>query len=81
LRKICKVTHNLQWDERNFNVIGVHTACYKFGRYVKSRAYYGTECQSSIAGKTFHSIVSSGVEICSYDSMVSCQWPNVLPGV
>jgi len=27
------------------------------------------------------SIVSSGVEICSYDSMVSCQWPNVLPGV
>jgi len=27
------------------------------------------------------SIVASGVEIGSYDSMVSCQWPNVLPGV
>jgi len=27
------------------------------------------------------SIVAGGVEIRSYDSMVSCQWPNVLPGV
>jgi len=27
------------------------------------------------------SFVASGVEICPYDSMVSCQWPNVLPGV
>jgi len=26
-------------------------------------------------------IVASGVEICSYDSMVSCQWPNILPRV
>jgi len=27
------------------------------------------------------SIGASGVKICSYDSMVSCQWPDVLPGV
>jgi len=27
------------------------------------------------------SFVAGEVEICSYDSMVSCQWPNVLPGV
>jgi len=26
-------------------------------------------------------IVASGVEICSYNNMVSCQWPNFLPGV
>jgi len=26
-------------------------------------------------------IVASGVEICSYDNMVSWQWPNVFPGV
>jgi len=59
--------------------------------FVKSTWYYGSR---QVAGNTGGiisdfslsfmrsiSIGASGVKICSYDSMISCEWPNVLPGV
>jgi len=55
---------------------------------VKSTWYSGSRKVAANTGTLLEhcrniaaNIVARGVELCFYNSTVSCQWPNVLPGV
>ena len=63
-----------------FRCSSVKSTWYSKSRYVAANTG-GIISDFSLSSMRSIIIVASGVEICSYDSMVSCQWPNVLPGV